>query len=137
MANYADNNWYLDIDGTNVSAYVKRVSFEPKINTVDTTAGSGTDDVTRAVGLKDRSFSFDIMHTDAASWALSLIAVGVHTITYGLEGNATGKPKHVQSFIITAAPHETKVEKDAVMYSVTADQAAAPTVDMFASGVWS
>jgi len=136
MATYNDNAWYLDLDGTNVSAYVRRISFEPSIATVDITAGSGIDDVQRAIGLKDRTFSFDIVHDDAGAWALTLIAPGVHTITYGIEGNATGNPKHVQSFIITGAPHETNVEKGLVMYSVSAEQAAAPSTDMFASGVW-
>lgn len=137
MATYADNNWYLDIDGTNVSAYLKRIRLEPTIATVETTAGSGTDNRSRAVGLKDHTISFDIVHSDTAAWALTLVTPGAHTVTYGPEGSSAGKPKHVQSFIFTGAPHETVVEKSVVMYSVSGEGAATPTTDMFASGVWS
>jgi len=62
--------------------------------------------------------------------------VGTHTITYGPEGNATGKPKHVQSFIITGTPHEVTVEKSRVILTASMEGAATPTTDMFSGGVW-
>jgi hypothetical protein len=136
MATYAENNWYLSIDGTDVSAYVQRISLEPSIDTVETTAGSGSDDRTRAPGLRDHTISFDIVHDDAAGWALTLVAVGTHAIIYGLEGATTGKPKHAQSFIFTGAPHETTIEKDTVMYSVSGEASGAASTNMFVGGVW-
>jgi hypothetical protein len=136
MATYADNNWYFSIDGTDVSAYLKRISLEPVIATNETTAGSGVDDRTRAVGLRDHTLSFDIVHDNAAGYALTLLAVGSHDIIYGPEGTATGKPKHAQAIIFTGAPHETTVEKNVIMYSVSGEAAAAPTTNMFAGGTW-
>jgi hypothetical protein len=136
MANYAENNWYLSIDGTDVSAYATRINLEPSIASNETTAGSGTDDRTRAAGLRDHTISFDLVHTDNSAWALTLIAVGSHAIIYGLEGSATGKPKHAQTFIFESAPHETSVEKTMVLYSVSGVAASAATTNMFAGGVW-
>ncbi len=136
MATYAENVWYLDIAGTDVSAYVTRISLEPSIDTVETSAGSGVDHRTRVVGLKDHTLSFDIIHSDSAAYALTLLALAAKTITYGIEGNASGKPKHVQSFILDGVPHETNVEKGLVSYGVSCTAAAAPSTDMFAGGVW-
>lgn len=134
MATYQDNNYYLDIDGTDLSSYVISVDLDPGINTVETTAGSGTDHVTRGVGLYDHSISFDLKADNATAYALTLIK-GTHTVTYGQQGSTAGMPKHVQSFILTAT-HSTNVNKDMVVYSVSGEAAAAPTTDMFASGVW-
>jgi hypothetical protein len=136
MAKYQDNNWYLDIDGTDLSSYIVSLSVEQSVESVDITAGSGTDDRQRGVGLRDISVSFDIYHDDGAAYALTLIAPGIHTITIGLEGSASGKPKHVQSMLIESAPFETTVEKPMVNYSVSAVGAAAPSTNMFAGGVW-
>jgi hypothetical protein len=135
MATYQDNDYYLDVDGTDLSSYVISVSLDPSINSVETTAGSGTDHITRGEGLYDHSLSFEIRADASTGYALTLLK-GTHTITYGEQGTAVGKPKHVQSFILTAS-HTTNVNKDMVVYSVTGDAAAAPTTDMFASGVWS
>lgn len=136
MAVYTDNLYYLSIDGTDVSAYVTQVTLDPSIDTIETTAGSGTDDRTRAPGLRDHSISFDIQHWDAAEWALTLIAVGTHTVIFGLEGSGSGNPKHTQSFIFESAPVPTTVEKEVVLYSVSGSGQAAPSVNMFAGGVW-
>ncbi|MCZ7539711.1 MAG: hypothetical protein M5U29_07360 [Anaerolineae bacterium] len=137
MAQYADNDIYLDIDGTAVSSYFKRVSLEPAIETNDTTSGSGTDFRSRAVGLKDYSITIEVAYdtTDIATQLL-LFKPGAHTVTYGPEGNAAGKPKHVQSFIFTGAPFEVNVEKTPVVFSVSGEGAAAPTTDIFNGGVW-
>jgi hypothetical protein len=136
MAKYQDNNWFLSIDGTDVSAYLVSLSLEPTTESVDITAGSGTDFRQRGVGLKDFSLSFDIYHDDAAGYALTLLNPGLHTFVVGLEGNASGKPKHTQSMVIEGAPFETTVEKPMVNYSVSAVGADTPTTNMFAGGVW-
>ena len=135
MAKYQDNIYYLDIDGTDLSSYVISVSLDPSISSVETTAGSGTDHVTRGEGLYDHSISFEIYADDSAGYSLALLK-GTGLVTYGEQGYATGKPKHVQSFILTAS-HSTNVSKDMVVYSVSGEAAAAPTTDMFAGGVWS
>lgn len=137
MAQYADNDVYLDIDGTQVDAYFIDVQLEPTIASVETTAGSGTDHVTRAAGLKDHTISFTLTYdVTFVSTLLPLIKPGVHAVTYGPEDNTTGKPKHVQSFIFEGAPHQVQVDKQMVQYSVSGSAAAAPTTDMFNGGVW-
>lgn len=138
MATYNGNDAYIDLDGTKVDTYFVNVSLSPSIETVDVTAGSGATHRQRAEGLKDSGGSMQIAYdsTNVAT-ILPLIEVGTHTLTYGPEGSATGKPKHVQSIIITGAPHTVAVSKDMVVFDVSFEAAAAPTVDMFNGGVWS
>lgn len=137
MAQYADNDIYLDIDGTAISARFKKVSLEPVGESLDTTMGSGADFRSRALGLKDYKISIELAYdTTSVSTDLALLKPGAHTITYGPEGSAQGKPKHVQSFILTGAPHEVSVEKTPVVFSVSGEGAAAPTTDIFNGGVW-
>jgi hypothetical protein len=137
MATYNGNGCYIDIDGTQVDTYFREFSLEPTIETVDATAGSSTAHRERNVGLKDHTATLTIVYDDAAaSTLLPLVKPGVHTITFGSEGNATGKPKHVQSFIITGTPHTISVEKALVLLEASMEAAATPSTDMFAGGVW-
>ncbi len=138
MAIYNGNNAYIDIDGTRLDTYFVNVAFEPSLETVDITAGSGATHRQRAEGLKDSAGSMTIGYdvTNIAT-ILPLIEVGTHALTYGPEGNGAGKPKHVQSIIITGASHTVAVSKDMVQFDVSFEAAAAPTVDMFNGGVWS
>jgi len=136
MAKYQDNDWYLSIDGTDVSAYLKSVNLTASIEEQDITAGSGTNFRQRGAGLKDYQLTFDIYHDTAAAWALTLITPGIHAIIYGIEGSGSGNPKHIQSFLFTSAPHTVNVDKTMVSYNVSATGADAPSTDMFAGGVW-
>lgn len=137
MAQYADNDIYLDIDGTAVSAYFKTVSLEAAGESLDTTMGSGADFRSRALGLKDYTISIELAYdTTAIATQLSLVKPGVHTVTYGPEGSGTGKPKHVQSFLFTGAGSGVNVDKTPVVFSISGEGAAAPTTDIFAGGVW-
>lgn len=137
MATYNDNNAYIAIDGTQLDTYFVSFSYEPTIEEVDVTAGSGADWRERNEGLKDSSATLVVVYDISyAATMLPLVEVGTHTITYGPEGNATGKPKHVQSMIITGTPHETTVEKTRVILTASMVGAAAPSTDMFSGGVW-
>lgn len=137
MAQFNGNGYYVDIDGTDISSYVIMAKLEPSVETVDVTAGASTTHRERNAGLKDYSFSMDVGYDDsAASTIIPLIKPGVHTVTYGPEGNATGKPKHVGSFIFEGASHEVNVAKNFVIFSVSATAAGAPTTDMYEGGVW-
>jgi hypothetical protein len=138
MAQYNGNGYYVDIDGTNISSYVIEMSLEPAVEAVDVTAGASTTHRERNAGLKDYTFSMSVGYDDsAASTILPLVAPGAHTVTFGPEGSANGKPKHVQSFIIEGAGHTVAVSKSHVVFSVSGSGAAAPTTDMYAGGVWS
>lgn len=138
MAEYAGNNFYLKIDSTDMSAYVVDGTLTPKVNEVDTTAGAGTTYMKRQAGLKDTSGSWTIAVDDTNFPAqIAACQPGVHTIEWGPQGATTGKPRHVQSMLISEAPIDTKVTKDMHAFKVSASGAAAPTVDMMAGGVYS
>ena len=138
MAVYADNDIYLDIGGTAIHSYFKSVTLTPSAATVDVTQGSGTDHVERAVGLKDTSISIQIGYdTTLATTLVQLIKPGaIVAVTYGPEGSASGKPKHLQNFIFSSAPHTVTVGKDQVVWYVSGEGADTPTTDMYAGGVW-
>lgn len=137
MATYNGNGAYLSIDGTQVDAYYKEITLSPSMETVDSTAGSGTAHRTRGEGLKDTTATMTLVYDVAvAATILPLVEVGTHAIVYGPEGNANGKPKHAQSFIITSVPHTVSVEKSVVLFECSMEAAAAPTVDMHSGGVW-
>ena len=138
MASYADNTVYLSIGGTVVHAYFKEVQLQPSNSSVETTAGAGVDDVQRAPGLNDHKIKITLSY-DAANIQtyIQKIAVGqATTIDYGPESNTSGKPRHTQSFIITAADHTVSVDKSAVTLEISGDAAAAPTNNMFAGAIW-
>lgn len=138
MAEYNGNGVYLDIDGTAIHSYFINVTLSPSVATVDVTRGAGATHIARAAGLKDTSASIQIGYDDSnASTIMALFDMGdTVTLTYGPEGSGTGKPKHVQSFLVTGAPHTVSVSKEAVVWDISLEAAAAPTTDMYASGVW-
>lgn len=138
MAEYNGNGVYLDIDGTAIHSYFINVTLSPSVATVDVTRGAGATHIARAAGLKDTSASVQIGYDDSnASTIMALFDMGdTVTLTYGPEGSGTGKPKHVQSFLVTGAPHTVSVSKEAVVWDISLEAAAAPTTDMYASGVW-
>ena len=137
MATYNGNGVYIDIDGTQVDSYFREVSIEHTLNTVDTTAGSSSTYVERNAGLLDTSGKITLVYdaTNASTY-IPLMKAGAHTLTLGVEGNGTGKPKHVQAVLFTGLPLTVTVGKDLVLYESSWEGAAAPTTDMFAGGVW-
>lgn len=137
MPSYNGNNIYLVIDGMEVQSQFKSVSLEPSIESVDTTRGAGATHMMRNEGLRDTSISFSLGYdTDLVPTWLPKLRPGLHTIVFGPEGNATGKPKHQQDFITTAAPLEVTVEKGEVVFDVSGEGAAAPVFDMFAGATF-
>jgi len=134
MAKYNGNGYYLSIGGVDVSAYVVDVNLTPSITSVDVTAGTGTAHMQRAEGLYDHTITITIAAVTEAEYADTLLK-GTQAVIYGLEGNAAGKPKHSQSFILTPV-HSTAVTKDFVTHSLSGEATAAPSDDMFAGGVW-
>lgn len=137
MPAYNGNQIYLSIDGVEVQAEFKRVQIEPKISSVDVTRGAGTEHMQRATGLSDTSFSVTVGYqTHKIQQQIAYMRPGVKQIVFGPEGDAPGKPKHVQDFILTGAPFEITVEKGEVAFELSFEGADAPVVDMFNGGVW-
>ncbi|MCK6578116.1 MAG: hypothetical protein L6Q98_08445 [Anaerolineae bacterium] len=140
MAILADNNAYLKIDNVVVNAYFKRVRIEPSAVEIDVTGGSGATDVQRVAGLNDTSITITLQYdtTSLQSYVQHIARGQVVEIEYGPESNVSGKPRHVQSFLImSAAPSEQNVQKDEVVFEIQGSGAAAASVDMFAGGVYS
>jgi len=137
VATYNGNDVYIKIDSVEVDAYFKSIEFNPSIETVDVTRGSGTDHRQRAGGLEDTTISRTIVY-DAADIQtyIQRLKPGLHSIEFGPEGNTSGKPRHVQNFIISAAPFSVEVSKTEVAFSISGEAADAPSVDMMASGVY-
>ncbi len=134
MAKYQGNNYFLSIGGVDVSEWVVDVNLSPSINSVDTTAGAGTEHVQRGEGLDDHTISITIAAVTAGEYARTLLK-GTQALIYGLEGNAAGKPKHTQSFILTPV-HTTTVTKDFVTHTVSGEATGVPSDDMYDGGVW-
>jgi hypothetical protein len=139
MAKLNGNDIYLTINGTDVKAFWKKVSLNPSADTVDVTAGAGTDHKQYEPGLIETDMSISLAYETALlATYIQLLQVGEKvTVVYGPEGAVSGKPKHEQVFIVTTAPHEVSVTKDAVMFELELKGADAPTLNMFAGAVWS
>ena len=138
MAVYSGFNDFLSIDGTDVSPYIRDVELEESMETAETTAGSGVANRTRNTGLKDHTLSFTIVYDidDIATW-LPLLKPGEHTVIWGPEGNATGKPKHEQKFIFESAPLSGNYEQsEARTVPVSGVSSEAPTTDFWAGGTF-
>jgi hypothetical protein len=139
MVRYADNDYYLAIDGTVVDTYGVDVTIEPSNSSVETTSGAGVDHVMRAPGLNDTKISFSIAYdaTDLQTYIQKLKPGIVRSIEYGSEGNTSGKPRHVQNFNITSSPFDVKIDKSMPVFEVEGEGTEAPSVDMHAGGVYS
>jgi hypothetical protein len=120
-----------------VDAYFKSVELTPSLESVDVTAGSGTAHRERNEGLADHSLTATIVYdTGNIQTYIQSIKPGTYTVEFGPEGNTTGKPKHIQSFILTEAPFSVEVEKTEVAFQLSFEAAAAPSYSMFDGAVW-
>jgi hypothetical protein len=125
------NNAYLEIGGTNVSAYwTDEIDFSSSNSTVEVTAGAGATHVERAGGLSDTSLSFSVVYdtADIALYRAKLIEGTEYAVIYGPEGNTSGKPKFQCQMILeeVSGPNVT-IAKDKVMFELSFVGAAAPT----------
>jgi len=103
MPEYNGNDVYLTMNAINVEARWR--SFEMSLNTdeEDTSAGAGISWKKRAAKLHDVSGTIVLIYDDATAaqnfadlWETNQAIAIVH----GPEGNAAGKPKHDQDFLI-------------------------------------
>lgn len=138
MPELADNNVYLKVGGVAVTAFFREVSLDFKNSGVDTTAGAGVAHTMRAPGLNDTSITMMLAYdTDNVQSFVQKIAPGqVLEIEYGPEGATSGRPRHVQNFLITSNAHTVSVDKSAVSFSIAGEGAEAPTINMNAGAVY-
>jgi len=138
MAAFSGNNIFLSIDGVDHSAYFTTLNLEPSNEEQDITRGSGTAHRQRASGLDDTSFSATLSYdVTNISTQLPRFRPGIHAVEIGPEGAVAGKPRHVQNFHFDSAPFEISVEKTHVTFQIEGSGSEAPSVDMFAAGVYS
>lgn len=131
MATLNSNNVYLDFGGTQLDGYwTGEVSKDSSTSTVDITAGSGATHTKRASGLADNTLSFNVVYDDAdLADYVSQLATGTKAVlTYGVEGNAVGKPKFECEMILQSNRGPSpSVEKGMVMFELSFEGADAPT----------
>jgi hypothetical protein len=138
MAYLNGNDFYTAIDGTDVSAHATDYELTPGINGEDVTTGSGTDHEQMAEGLRTTKLTLKLSYlVGGVSTYIQKLAPGIHEIEIGPEGRNSGKPRHVQSFLIESTPHSLSVKKKHVTFDVSATGADMPTVDMMAGGAYS
>ena len=131
MATLNGNDVYVTLDSVDVSAYwTGEVARNVTNNTVETTAGAGTDWVERQGGLLDYSLSLSLVYDDAnlTDYLAKLKPGTTYTMVYGPEGNTAGKPKDELSVIVSSidGPNPS-INKDMVMFAVTFQGAGTPT----------
>jgi hypothetical protein len=137
MTSFNGNNAYIKIDSVVVNAYFKKFEITPSIEAVDVTAGSGTNHRQRATGLEDTAATMTLVYDNTALASyIQTLKPGLHTIEYGPESNVTGKPKHIQKFILTEAPHGIEIEKSEVLFQLSFTAAEAPTFNIHDGAVW-
>jgi hypothetical protein len=136
MAQYADNNYFFKIDTFDLSAYVMNVEINNSIETNDASRGN-TDWVQRTPGRFDITMTVTVSYDDALlATYIQRLQPGRHDIEYGSEGAVTGKPRHVQSMILTEAPFTVGREKSVVAFELSLVGQDAPSVNMYAGGVY-
>lgn len=106
MAVYTGNNDHLMIDGVNCDNYWRHIKVIPVHASEESTAGN-TDTVERIPTLTDYQLELTIIYEESQIAALlPLVAVGVHTVVWGPQGNSNGLPKHQQQFIFEQSSTE-------------------------------
>jgi hypothetical protein len=138
MAGLVSNTVYLKVDTVNVSAFYTDVKLSAKNSVRDNTAGSAATHVSKAAGLDEYSFDLTLIYDDTSlATYLSLLKPGSkYVFEIGTEGNTAGKPRHQQTCIVESVSTAIKVDKDLIAFSISISGAAAPTVNMFAGGVY-
>lgn len=138
MAQLNTNAIYLTVDGVAVASYFTDVKLEQSASPVDVTHGAAVN-VQRNDGLHDGTISITLGYDIAnVSSYMQHIRKGLTVaVDYGPEGNTAGKPRHTQSFLLTkVAGPDTDSKKSYVTFAISGDASDAPTVDMYAGGVF-
>jgi len=134
MAEFNGNTPYLRINSYNVESLWKSMEITKSVADVDVTAGSGSVYEEHAAGLKSAKAKLVIAYNDtqaATDLAGLYTALEVVNVTWGPEGNTSGKPCDNRSWLITdvSGPTQT-VTKDAVVLEYSLVGTGTPTKDI-------
>jgi len=139
MARLAQNNYYLTLDGVDVSPYTGEISLDAKSEEIDITSGAGTTHMARSAGLRDTSMKATLAYEDTllAAYVAKINPGSLYAVVYGPEGAISGKPRHAQSMLLTATSGpKTDVKKGFTVFELQFSGAAAPTMDFYTGGVF-
>lgn len=136
----ADNAVFLKVDGVEMQADFTEVNLQNTNSGSETTKGANATTIERAAGLDDYKLTFKLGWdtTNAPTQITHLKAGQIVNVEYGIDGAVSGKPRHVQNFLIDSYdPGTVTVGKAPVIMSVSASGSGAPSVNMFAGGTFS
>lgn len=140
MAVYNDNNIFLTVDGTDVSARWREFDMTFNSKDEDISAGSGVDWESHATGLWSITAKMTLVYDDtqaATDIAALYEADQVVTIIYGPENNTAGKPKHNGNFKINSIKGPSpSYDKKTVMLEFDLVSSGTPTTNLYAGGTW-
>ena len=139
MATLNGNDYYLLVDGVDMSAYVTSVSLSRARGDENVTAGSGTEWEEHASKLSvcDLSFTLVFDDTNSGDYLDHISSDDPVAVIYGPRGSTTGYQKHDQDFLLTAQRGpEQNVEKTLVKIEVTGKSDGAPRTNMYANGTF-
>lgn len=125
----------LRLGTMDVAADLMSVSIDVQNADVDVTRGNQGHTLL-ARGIMSTSVKIEIAWTDTnRAQILPLVRPGeIVEMEWGPEGTAAGSPRHVQKIKIAGVSVEQSANYDVVKFSITANGAEAPTVDIFNGG---
>lgn len=124
------NNAYIFWDGVDLSGkWTEELSYKPSADSEDITAGAGAVGVARAPKLIDATLDLMVVYEDAslATYLPHYKEGTVAVLTYGPEGNTTGKPKFSGSMHLKSSEFSQSVDKKKIAFKLSFEQAATPT----------
>lgn len=103
MPEYNGNNIHLTVNAVDVKARWRTFEMKKNIGDEDVSAGAGIEWEKHASKLKNVGGTITLVYDDTAA-AANMAALhttnSIVAVVYGPEGNAAGKPKHDQDFLI-------------------------------------
>ena len=139
MPTFNGNSPFLSINGISVATPFVDVKMSGKNKTVDTTAGTGVNDLQRSPGLNEYDYKITLAYLagTVSTYIQQLKPGSNYNIEYGPEGAVSGKPRHVQNVIVeTADLSGQSASKDRIEFALSAVSNGAPSVDMYSGGVY-
>lgn len=139
MARLNGNGYFVSFDGVDLSAHTGEDTLKVSNEDVDVTAGANKTHVEIAGGLDSTSGDLMIAYeVGSVSGYIQKLKPGlIGTFEFGPEGNTSGKPRHVQSMKVNSVEISQDSKKKFVMFTLSLVGAEAPSVNMFAGGVYS
>jgi hypothetical protein len=138
MTKLQDNLIYLKIGTFTVATEFISVDVKGSNDVQETTSGVGQAFMQRGAGLGDYSISIELAYEiSTVPDVLTQLKQGaVVAVDYGIESNIAGKPRHLQTFILSDNAHTRNVNKQLVKISINGVGADTPTYDMYNGGAF-